>query len=420
MGREPALRGLDASVPVVVLKMHHGSLGIARSLGRLGVAVHGLTADLDAPPARSRYWRACHLWDIDRASPEQSLDYLRRLGRSIGQKAVLVAVSDATALLVAEHAPALRGHYLFHALPAPLVQSLASKKEMYGVAQRLDIATAGTAFPQSRADVMTFLRTAVFPVMVKGIDGVRLYLRVNSKMAIARDEDELLELYDRWEEPGHPNLMLQEYIPGGDDTVWMFNGYFDQDSNCLVGWTGQKLRQIPVAMGSTTLGVCRHNAEVDTITRRFMQRIGYRGILDIGYRFDARDGRYKVLDVNPRIGSTFRLFVDDNGLDVARAAYLDLTGQPVPRQAEAEGRKWVVEDQDAECFYKTWRAGRLGVRAWLRSLRGVREAAWFAPDDLRPFFAITHILGLSFWRKIVHRLQRDRAAAPQRARGAKS
>ena len=64
-------------------------------------------------------------------------------------------------------------------------------------------------------------------------------------------------------------------------------------------------------------------------TVRFMHELGYRGILDIGYRFDERDGEYKLLDVNPRIGATFRLFVGDDGMDVLRALYLDLTGQEV-------------------------------------------------------------------------------------------
>ena len=103
--------------------------------------------------------------------------------------------------------------------------------------------------------------------------------------------------------------MLQEYIPGGDDDVWMFNGYFDADSDCLVGFTARKLRQTPIHTGATSLGICLPNAEVHETTVRWMKRLGYRGILDIGYRFDARDGRYKVLDVNPRIGATFRLFV---------------------------------------------------------------------------------------------------------------
>jgi predicted ATP-grasp superfamily ATP-dependent carboligase len=35
--------------------------------------------------------------------------------------------------------------------------------------------------------------------------------------------------------------------------------------------------------------------------------------VDLGFRYDARDSRYKPLDVNPRIGATFRLFVDAEG-----------------------------------------------------------------------------------------------------------
>src|SRR4029077_19384292 len=89
-----------------------------------------------------------------------------------------------------------------------------------------------------------------------------------------------------------------------------------------------------------------HNDTVLRTTAAFMQAIGYRGILDIGYRYDRRDGQYKVLDVNPRIGCTFRLFAATNGMDVARALYLDMTGQPVAPARAADGRKWIVEDFD--------------------------------------------------------------------------
>jgi hypothetical protein len=34
------------------------------------------------------------------------------------------------------------------------------------------------------------------------------------------------------------------------------------------------------------------------------------------------------------------------------------------------------------------RAGALTWRSWLRSLRGVRELAWLAPDDLVPLLAV--------------------------------
>jgi D-aspartate ligase len=406
-------KALDTSVPVVVLKVHHGSLGIARSLGRLGVAVHALAASRSAPAALSRYWRSCHEWDIDSASPQQSLAYLLDLGAQLGRRAILIPVSDHTTLFVAEHAQALRQHYLFPDLGAALVRTLASKKEMYFLAKRLGIATAETAFPQSRQDVLAYLRNARFPVMVKGIDGARLQARTGCKMAIARSEAELLEHYDRMEDLNDPNLMLQEYIPGGDDTIWMFNGYFNARSQCLAAFTGKKIRQNPVHVGSTSLGICLPNEEVERTTRALMKAVGYSGILDIGYRYDARDGKYKILDINPRIGSTFRLFVDDKGLDVVRALYRDLTGQAVPPVGASEGRKWIVEDQDLASCYEYARHGELSFGDWLVSLRGVREGAWFAADDLRPFFAIARALVDLAQRKAHRRFARRVTSRPR-------
>ena len=86
-----------------------------------------------------------------------------------------------------------------------------------------------------------------------------------------------------------------------------------------------------------------------------MKSIGYKGIVDIGYRYDARDGQYKVLDVNPRIGASFRLLVGDNGLDSPRAEYLDLTGQKVPPSQTVEGRKWFIEDRDLVSSFRYYR-----------------------------------------------------------------
>src|SRR5581483_11963129 len=126
-----------------------------------------------------------------------------------------------------------------------------------------------------------------------------------------------------------PNLMIQEYIPERAGGRWMFNGYFDSKSRCLFGSPGKKIRQNPPNAGITSLGVCLPNQEIVEKTQRFIEAIGYAGIVDIDYIYDARDGQYKMLDVNPRIGCTFRLFVSDTGMDVVRALYFDLTGQTV-------------------------------------------------------------------------------------------
>ncbi|MBZ5700332.1 MAG: carboxylate--amine ligase [Acidobacteriia bacterium] len=315
------------------------------------------------------------------------MEFLRGVSRKIGLRPILTCTNDISSTFIAENAGSLRDAFLFPDISRELVYALCDKKQMYFLCKKHGIPTAETAFPQSRRDVLDFLESdaAHFPIMLKGIDGTALERRGQPRMVIVRNPQELLEQYDRIEDPAHPSLMLQEYIPGGDDSVWMFNGYFNANSDCLLGFAGQKIRQHPVYTGATSLGICRRNDVVEKTTKDFMKAIGYRGVLDIGHRYDARDGQYKILDINPRVGATFRLFLATNGMDVVRAMYLDLTGQKVPSAPPCEGRKWMVEDGDLISFHDYHRDGKLSFLEWLRSFRGVQETAWFAMDDLRPF-----------------------------------
>lgn len=391
-----------ASIPVVVLRFHHGSLAIARTLGRLGIPVYGVDSNVRSPAMATRYLTDRFQWDFGGSADAESVAFLIELRRRIGRRALLIPASDNTAQLVADYADTLAPHYVFPRQDPDLVRALSNKRELYHLARRCRVPTPDTAFPRSRADVEAFSARTSFPVMVKGADGLRLERRSGRKMVIAATPEELLAAYDELEDPSEPNLMLQEYIPGGDDTIWMFDGYFDENSDLVFGCTGRKLRQHPIHTGATSLGILEHNDTVLRMTTDFMKAIGYRGILDIGYRYDARDGSYKLLDPNPRIGSTFRLFAGDDGLDVARVLYRDMTGQPIPATRVREGRKWVIEDQDLISCRDYRREGTLGFGTWLASYRGLSEAAWFARDDLRPFLSV-------FSELLTRRFRRSRA-----------
>jgi D-aspartate ligase len=116
-----------------------------------------------------------------------------------------------------------------------------------------------------------------------------------------------------------------------------------------------------------------------------LTKLGYQGILDLDIRLDERTGEYHLLDFNPRLGAQFRIFRDTAGTDVALAAYLDLTNQPIPPGEQVNGRGFLVENYDPISALAHMRSGDLTPRAWLASLRTVDETAWFARDDLRPF-----------------------------------
>lgn len=257
---------------------------------------------------------------------------------------------------------------------------------MYFLCKQHGVPAAETAFPDSRGDVVEFSKNAQFPVLLKGIDTVALKRRTGVKMVVVEDAQTLLRLYEEMETPENPNIMLQEYLPGGSRTVWMSDGYFNAASECLFGLTANMVRQYPAYTGVTSLGECLANDVVAMQTQKFMKAIGYRGVLDIGYKYDARTGQYKAIDVNPRIGVTFRLLVDTLGMDVAHALYCDMTGQAVLSGEGREGRKWMMEYFDVFTSPTYMRKDNMSILQWLRSYKGLEEVSWFAWDDLAPFF----------------------------------
>ncbi len=374
----------DTSTPVLVLVTHHHvGMGVVRSLGPLGVPIYGIDVDSFSPVFFSRHCRGKFIWDLHNQPAEQSVAFLHKVSARIGRRAVLIPTSDIGAMFVEEHADQLAENYIFPRRDPALVRSLCNKREMYYLAKKWNVDVPETAFPRSREEVADYLKTARFPILLKPIYNLVPGLKP-WRMQIVNGERELLQRYQEVEDPAAPNVMLQEYIPGGDEMTWTFNGYFDRGGQCRVAFSGRKLRNFPPYFGQASLAICQRNDYVENTTIRFMRNIGYTGPLDLGYRYDARDGRYKVNDINPRLGAMFRVFVGENGIDVVRALYADMTGQEIIPARAPEGRKWLVEDVDLFSSMRYWRDGKFTLRGWIDSLRGVRELTFFAAADPLP------------------------------------
>ena len=288
--------------------------------------------------------------------------------------------------------------------PPGLVERLYSKQGLYEMCLDHDVHAPLTVFPQSRDEAREALEGGRFPLMLKPIDNLRFKRRNGIPMYIARDASDALAAYDRLEDLAAPNLTLQEYIPGPSSSVWVFTGYFDSNSDLVFGAGGAKLRQYPIHTGTTCFGVVRSNPEMEALVARLVKALGYVGVFDCGFRLDVRDGRHKLLDVNPRVGANFRQCVGRGGMDVVRALYLDLTGQPVPADVPDEGRVWWVENYDLAAAVDSARVSELSLRRWLGSLRAVTEPAWFAHDDPAPFRAMCAESGRAMGRRLAGRV----------------
>jgi D-aspartate ligase len=382
----------DTTVPALVLKLdsyalHHGGLGVVRSLGRLGIPVYGVYRERLVPAAVSGYLSGRFIWRGEAEDEDRFLDGMAMIGERLGRPAVLVPTDDLGAILVSQHAATLSRWFRLPEPPPGLVHLVASKRGLDELCGKLGIPCPQVSYPSSRHDVEEYAARAGFPVVAKAIEPWLLPAGAGlNSTSILHSPEDLLDLYRRLEGHSAGNLMLQEYIPRACAQDWFFHGYCDARSRCLVSFTGVKLRSYPPYAGATSLGRCQDNQTLRGHAEQLLHAIGYRGIMDLDYRLDLRDGEYKLLDFNPRVGAQFRVFEDDAGVDVVRALHLDLTGREVRRRPQSDGRVFVVEQSDLLASLGYHRAGDLSLRSWLSSLRGTRrELAWFSRDDLAPF-----------------------------------
>jgi predicted ATP-grasp superfamily ATP-dependent carboligase len=378
---------METTSPVVVIfRGGYGAVAIARTLGRLGVPLYLVAQEGHSTPVwSSRFWAERKRWDFSRPE-EDSVSFLREMGGALQKRhralPILLTLADWVAVFMERNRDALNEQFVFPQAKEPVLRKLANKWEMHRLAIEHGIPTPATACPASLADVETFLENSSVPIVMKPADP---FLPQQPEKGIFASREELMEAVGRQGAEGPLNVVLQEYIPGDADSVWMCNGYFGVRPEHTVTFTGQKLRQISPT-GIASLAICLPNEKVAGQTRRLMEAVGYKGCVGIGHRYDKRDGQYKLLDVNARVSGIFRLFAGTNDMDVVRICYLDLTGQRAPATELQPGRKWMLE-ADVLAAFRAVLGGRLTFREWARSVRGVRELHWWAKDDPAPFLA---------------------------------
>ncbi|MFD7816971.1 ATP-grasp domain-containing protein [Streptomyces sp. NPDC059785] len=386
-------RRVARDVPGLIVKfgdypLHHGGVGAIRSLGRLGVPMYAITEDRYTPAAVSRYLRRAFVWPTTGTeAPERLVEGLLRIGRRIGCPTVLVPTDEEAAVLIAEHQGVLGadGRFLFPRVAAGLPRCLASKQGLHELCSEHGIPSPATVFPRSYDDIAAFAETARFPLVAKNREAFLRRSRpaVHGTTRVATREG-LLRLARGWGE--RPGVILQEYLPREEAEDWIVHAYFDAESAPLAMFTGVKMRSWPPHAGMTANAYVVDNPELADLAVRFVKQIGFSGVVDLDLRFDRRDGQYKLLDFNPRMGAQFRLFESESGVDVVRAMHLDLTGRAVPEGEQRVGRRYVVENIDLPALLAYRRSGYTTPHAPARA--SGTELAWFARDDLRPFFTM--------------------------------
>jgi len=356
-------------------------LSIARSLGRRGVPVWVTTPPNIKLASCSRYTLRTLHWPEEDC--EAQVAYLLELAERYQlDQWVLFPTSDESAALLSKFHAELSRRFRVSTPNWNVLRWAYDKRLTYRLAAQERVDYPSTILPGTEADLEGV--SFPFPAVLKPATHASINRFTTEKAWPAANREELLARYREARDLIPPDLILvQERIPGGGEAQFSYAALCC-DGQPIASLTARRTRQYPIDFGySSSFVETLDIPEIVAPSRRLLAAIRYTGLVEVEYKLDARDGRYKLLDINPRLW-TWSPLGGRAGVDFPYLLWQMMVGRPVPEQTARTGVRWIRMCTDVPAAIHEMLRGRISLGAYLRSLRGPVKFAVMAADDPLP------------------------------------
>ena len=268
------------------------ALAAVRSLGRGGAFVAAGERTRLAPALFSRYCSRRFVYPSVTGQPAAFLAALEQEVRAGGYD-VLLPMELTTQLLVTEHRRRLEPRVRIPFADAERTRRVDDKGFLTAFARDHGVECPATYFPAGPRDAAALAGELPYPVLVKprhssGGRGIRRVER--------RDEfrEAYAQVHARFPEP-----IVQECLPPGGDALGVAV-LMDFASAPRASFAYRRLREYPATGGPSTLRESIADPDLRATAERLLSLLGWVGVAMVEFKVDPRDGRPKLLEVNPR------------------------------------------------------------------------------------------------------------------------
>lgn len=270
-------------------------------------------------------------YDKKLADPSQFAKILISVAKKYedeAEKLILVGTNDLYVRLIIENRDILKNYFVFNYIEEELMNDLQIKSNFYKLCAQYDIDIPTTIFYDCKTDG-DFEQDMMYPVIIKpsnGIEYSRHPFEGQAKVFKVESKEEVQKVIDMIKNSGYKDqLIIQDYIPGEDTAMWDSVVYVNSKGETQFVSFAQVVLQehTKTAIGNYTALITRYNEEVMMKLRGFLEAVGYRGYGNFDLKYDERDGKFKVFEVNIRQGRS-SYYVNAMGYNLARNFVDDL------------------------------------------------------------------------------------------------
>ena len=313
-------------VPAIVWGRGPTALGILRCLHIAGIPAY-VACPGDDQAARSRWYRpAPGGWDG--AMDAHAGEALRAMPVD---EAVLIPAADDTALWLSDVPQSdLAQRFRVSTSSRRTLEILQDKMKFADFLRGTGIPHPRTFRIESEADVEAVPYDDLDSTFIKPANSQKFSDITGAKACRVGSKDELRRMWQRLHAEGF-KLMAQEYVPGPPSSHYFVDGFRDRHGNLTGLFARRRIRIHPPDFGNSSY--CRSipladvPSTIDTMVE-LLSKLDYRGIFSAEFKQDARDGKYRILEVNTRAW-TYVEFAGRCGVNVCEMAYQDALDLPV-------------------------------------------------------------------------------------------
>jgi len=231
------------------------------------------------------------------------------------EKIVLIATNDKYVRMIVENKDVLDSKFVFNYPTLEIVNTLLVKDLFYNAYHSELEPLEGLGIPKtliySCKEKPEIVNDFMYPIILKPGNGVEYnkhHFEGMSKVYKIQSFDELQKVIKKIEDSGYAdNLIIQEFIPGDDCALYDAVFYCGTDKKVQLMTFAQigLQERTPTGVGNCTVlvnGFDEHGYKEALVykMKEFLEKIGYQGFAEFDLKYDARDGKYKIFEINPR------------------------------------------------------------------------------------------------------------------------
>lgn len=397
----------------IILGGHVNGLGLARSLGQVGVPT--IIIDCKKNIASYSKYVCDHFIGPDPTEKTESfIEFMIELGQQLSHKGVLFCTNDIWLIPISKYQKVLEPYYLYPMSTWDVIERCEDKAQLYNLATEAGIPHPKTITVNSINELEQYKDNLIYPCVLKpsitvgfmeilGSSGRTLYIKTAEELECWKNRINAVGL-------SNTPLILQELIPGGAENLYTLTAYSNIKGDILAYSTGHKIRQNPPDAGTIVSGRVTPEPVLYELGQKLIKVAGYYGISNTEFKKDPRDGKFKLIEINPRPGM-WNYSVMATGINLPYMAYKEVHGERLPTiESNDKELVWIISVMD---FYlslfgykkKGFPEYSMNLWQWLKTIRGNKlvEAIFKLNDPLPGLSYVYHYTRSVFRRVFVDR-----------------